>query len=120
MATQGDADRDVLDRVDSALLRAIKGAIWFPLVYLPRQIQASSLLAIRLLRIGLLLALWGIVVFGPAMILDEVHNAVIEMSILAWTVLALVGSVGGVFRVWKSTRARPDTNKPEDLREAFV
>jgi len=120
MATHGDADQEVLDRLDSALLRAIKGAIWFPLVYLPRRIQASSLLAIRLLRIGLLLVFWGIVVFGPATILDEVHNPVIEMAILAWTLLALAGSVGGVFRVWKSTSARPDTNKPEDLREAFV
>jgi hypothetical protein len=120
MTTHGDADRGVLDRVDSALVRAIKGAIWFPLVYLPRQVQASSLLGMRLLRIGFLLILWGAVVFGPATILDEVHNPVIEMAILAWTLLALIGSVGGVMRVWKSTRAVPDTNKPEDLREAFV
>jgi hypothetical protein len=110
----------VLDRVDSALVRAIKGAIWFPLVYLPRRIQASTSLAARVLRIGVLLALWGTLVFGPATVLDEVHNPVIEMAILAWTLLALIGSVGGVMRVWKSTRAVPDTSKPEDLREAFV
>ncbi len=67
MATHDGADGEVLDRVDSALLRAIKGAIWFPLVYLPRQIQASSLLGMRLLRIGFLLILWGAVVFGPAL-----------------------------------------------------
>ena len=112
MATHGDADREVLDRLDSALLRAIKGAIWFPLVYLPRQIRASSLLAFRLLRIGFLLVLWGAVVFGPVTILDEVHNPLIEMAILGWTVLALVGSVGGVLRVWKSTRAGPTRTSP--------
>ena len=120
MATHGDADQEVLDRLDSALLRAIKGAIWFPLVYLPRQIQASSLLGMRLLRIGFLLILWGAIVFGPVMFLGEVDEPVIAMAILAWTLLALVGSVGGVLRVWKSNRATPDTNKPEDLREAFV
>ena len=64
----------MLDRLDSALLRAIKGAVWFPLVYLPRQIRASSLLAFRLLRIGFLLVFWGVVVFGPVMFLDEVHD----------------------------------------------
>jgi len=120
MATHGDVDGEVLDRVDSALLRAIKGAIWFPLVYLPRQIQASSLLGMRLLRIGFLLILWGVVVFGPALFLGEVDEPLIAMAILAWTLLALVGSIGSVFRVWKSTRAVPETNKPEDLREAFV
>jgi hypothetical protein len=120
MATHSGEDREWLDRVDSALLRAIKGAIWFPLVYLPRQIQASSSPVARILRVGFLLLLWGIVVFGPAMFLGEVDEPVIAMAILAWTLLALVGSIGGVLRVWKSTRARPDTNKPEDLREAFV
>ena len=120
MATHGGADQEVLDRVASALVRAIKGAIWFPLVYLPRQIQASSLLVVRVLRICVLLALCGILVFGPATILDEVHNPVFETAILAWTALALVGSVGGVFGAWKSTRARPVADKPDDLREAFV
>ncbi len=120
MTTHDGADGEVLDRVDSALLRAIKGAIWFPLVYLPWQIQASSLLGMRLLRIGFLLILWGAIVFGPVMFLGEVDEPVIAMAILAWTLLALVGSVGGVMRVWKSTRTTPDTNKPEDLREAFV
>jgi hypothetical protein len=106
--------------VDSALLRAIKGAIWFPLVYLPRHIQASSSLVAKILRVGFLLFVWGVVVFGPAMLLGEVDEPVIVMAILAWTLLALVGSIGGILRVWKSTRAAPDTNKHEDLREAFV
>lgn len=120
MATHGGPDQEVLDRVDSALLRAIKGAIWFPLVYFPRQIQASTLLVVRLLRIGLLLVLWGAVVFGPATFLGEVHNPVIGMAILAWTLLALVGSIGGVLRFRNLNRAMPNTRKPEDLREAYV
>ena len=106
MATHEGADGDVLDRLDSALLRAVKGAIWFPLVYLPRLIQASTSLVARILRVSFLLILWGIVVFGPAMFLGEVDEPVFAMVILAWTVLALVGTVGGVLRVWKSTRAR--------------
>jgi hypothetical protein len=85
-------------------------------VYLPRQIQASSLLGMRLLRIGFLLILWGILILGPAMFPGDVDEPVIAMAILAWTVLALVGSVGGVMRVWKSTRTTPGTNKPGDLR----
>ncbi len=120
MTNHGGADREVLDRVDSALERAIKGAIWFPLVYFPRQIQASYPLVMRLVRIGLLLVLWGVLVFGPATFLGEVHSPVIAMAILAWTLLALVGSVGGVLRSRKFTRARPDADKPEDLREAFL
>ena len=53
MTTHGSEDQGVLDRLDSALVRAIKGAIWFPLVYFPRQLHKSFPLMVRLLRISL-------------------------------------------------------------------
>jgi len=116
----------VLQQLDSALIRAIKGAVWFPLIflfplaYLIRQFRACSLLALRLLRIGFLLLSWGFVVFGPLMFLDEVRDPDIAMAIVVWTLLATVGSIGGVFRVWNFARARRNASKPEDLKEAFV
>ncbi|SIO30783.1 hypothetical protein SAMN05444166_3659 [Singulisphaera sp. GP187] len=111
----------MLDQLDSALMRAIKGAIWLPLVYFPRQLQKSFPLVMRLLRIGLLLTIWIALVFGPAMFLGEVDEAVVGVMILAWTVLALAGSIGGVLRFRKLTRAMASsTQKPQDLKEAFV
>jgi hypothetical protein len=120
MSTHGSEDQGVLDRLDSALVRAIKGAIWFPLVYFPRQLHKSFPLVVRLLRIGLLLALWGALVFGPAMFLDEVDESVVAAGILAWTVLALAGSLGGVLRLRKLSRTMAGAKKPRDLKEAFV
>jgi hypothetical protein len=101
-------------------VRAIKGAFWFPFVYLPRQIQRSYPLVVKVLRICLLLAVWVIFVFGPLSFLEEVREPVVGMAILAWTVLALIGSFVGVMRLRKSTRATPGTEKPEDLAEAFI
>ena len=120
MTTHGSEDQGVLDRLDSALVRAIKGAIWFPLVYFPRQLHKSFPLLVRLLRISVLLALWSVLVFGPAMFLGEVDEPVVAAVILAWTLLALAGSVGGVLRLRKFTRAMAGTKKPENLKEAFV
>jgi hypothetical protein len=120
MATRDREDQDLIDELDSALLRAIRGAFWFPLVYVPRQIQRSFPSVARLLRICLLLAAWGVFVFGPAALLDEVRAPLVGVAILAWTFLALVGSVVGVIRLRKSDRAMPGADKPEDLSEAFV
>jgi len=120
MTTRDREDQGVLDVLDSALVRAIQGAFWFPLVYLPRQIQRSFPWVVKLLRICLLLAVWGVFVFGPFAFLEEVREPLVAVGILAWTLLALVGSVVGVMRLRKSARARPGTDKPEDLTEAFV
>ena len=120
MTTRDPEDQGVLDVLDSALVRAIKGAFWFPLVYLPRQLQRSFPLAVKLLRVCLLLSVWGAFVFGPAALLDEVRAPLVGTAILAWTLLALVGSVVGVMRLRKSDQAMPGTEKPEDLAEAFV
>lgn len=119
MTTHGNEEQGMLDRLDSTLVSAIKGAIWFPLVYFPRQLQKSFPLVMRLLRIGFLLALWGVLVYGPLMFLDEVDEPVMA-AILAWTLLALAGSVWGVLRFRKLTRAMVNTKKPENLKEAFV
>ena len=40
------------------------------------------------------------------MFLGEVDEPVVAMAILAWTLLALAGSVGGVLRGRKSTHAK--------------
>ena len=96
MATHGDADREVLDRVDSALLRAIKGAIWFPLVDLPRRIQTSSLLVVRLLRIGVLLIVVAVfyainVARGGVGAAEEGEDNDLTTPIDAKTVALLIG-----------------------------
>ncbi len=129
MATQGRTDQGVLDQLDSALIRAIKEAVWFPLIflfplaYLIRQFRACSLLALRLLRISFLLIAWGFVVFGPLMFLDDVRDPDIAMAIVVWSLIATLGSIGGVFRVWDFARARREARepgKPQDLKEAFA
>ena len=129
MTTQGRADQGVLEQLDSALIRAIKGAVWFPLIFLfplayrIRQARACSLLALRLLRIGFLLLAWGFIVFGPLMFLDGVRDPDIAMAIVVWSLIATLGSIGGVFRVWSFARARREARKPgkpEDLKEAFA
>ena len=74
MATHGDADREVLERLDPALVRAIKGAIWFPLVYFPRQLHRTFPLVVRLLRISVLLAVWGVLVLAPRCSLTRSTN----------------------------------------------
>ncbi|WP_406698744.1 hypothetical protein V5E97_07645 [Singulisphaera sp. Ch08] len=120
MATSSSEEWSVIDSVDSALLRAIKGAIWFPFVCVPRQIHRSFPLVVKLFRIGFLLALWGTLVFGPTLLLFEVDEPVVVMTVLAWTVLALAGSIGGVLRLRRLVRAMAGSKKPENLKEAFV
>jgi hypothetical protein len=120
MTTRDREDQGMLDVLDSALVRAIRGAFWFPLVYLPRQLQRSFPLVVKLLRICFLLAVWSVFVFGPLTFLDEIRAPVVGAAILAWTLLTLVGSVIGVMRLRKLTRAMPGTDKPEDLTEAFI
>ena len=130
MATHGEADQGVLEQLDSALIRAIKGAVWFPLIFLfplaclIRQFRACSSV-LRLLRTGFLLLAWGLLFFGPLMFLDEVRDPDVAMAIVVWSLLATLGSIGGVFRVWNfgRTRARREARepgKPEDLKEAFA
>lgn len=121
MATHGDVeDQGTLDRLDSALLRAIKGALWFPFVYVPRQLHRSFPVVMRLLRVFILFEIWLAVVFGPAMLLVEVDEPVAVVAILAWTVLALAGSLGGVLRSYWLSRAAVRTKKPKDLNEVFA
>ena len=129
MTTQGESNQELLDQLDLALIRAIKGAVCFPLVflfplaYLIRQFRACSLLMLRLLRIGFLLLAWGFLVFGPLMFLDEVRDPDLAMAFVAWSLFATLGSIGGVFRVWSFARARREARKPgkpEDLKEAFA
>ena len=120
MSTQDREDRGVLDRLDSALVMAIKGALWFPLVYIPRQIQGSFPLVVKVARVGGLFAVWLACVFGPASFLGEVNSPFVVMGILAWTVLALAGSAFGVWTLRKSARDTAGVEKPADLAEAFV
>ena len=131
MATQGRADQGVLEQLDSALIRAIKGALWFPLLFLLpvgcllQLIRAGSIRVLKLLRIGFLLLTWGFVVFGPLMFLKEVRDPDVAMGIVAWSLFATLGSIGGVFRVWNIGRTRArcqarEPGKPEDLKEAFA
>jgi len=119
----------VLEQIDSTLIRAIKGAVWFPLIFLfplaygIRQLRACSIVALKLLRIGFLLLAWGLLVFGPLMFLDEVRDPDIAMAIVVWSLIATLGSIGGVFRVWSFARARREAGnpgKPKDLKEAFA
>jgi hypothetical protein len=113
-------DGGLLDLVDTALVRAIKGAFWFPLVYLPRQLHRAFPLAVKLLRIGILLPVWMLIVFGPLGLLEETDDPVAAAVILAWTVLALTGSVVGVWRFRRPHRAEVRAEKPRNLAEVFA
>lgn len=120
MSTQDREDQSVLDRLDSALVRAIKGAIWLPLVYIPRRIQRSFPVVVKGARVAALLAVWVVCVFGPAAFLGEVDHPFVVIPILAWTLFALAGSVLGVWTLRKSARDAAGVAKPADLAEAFV
>ena len=83
----------------SALIRAIKGAVCFPLIFLfplaclIRQFRSFSLLTFRLLRTLFLLLAWCFLVFGPLMFLDEVRDPDIAMAIVAWSLMLLFATL---------------------------
>jgi hypothetical protein len=110
----------VLDALDSILVRAIKGVFWLPFVFLPSLIMKSFASVLKLLRLGILFVLWDLVVFGPLVLLAEVHDPVPVMAIVCWSLFALVGSAVGVMKLKTSTGASANAAKNVDFAEAFV
>jgi len=120
MATSGREDQGVLDSIDSMLVRAIHGAFWFPLGFVPRVLQRVFPTAVKLARVCVLFAVWAALVFWPLAFLDEVSEPFVGMFLVSWTVLAAAGSVWGILRVRRASSAAARTGKPADLAEAFV
>ncbi|WP_435016418.1 hypothetical protein TA3x_003984 [Tundrisphaera sp. TA3] len=115
---QPDADgRSTLDAIEEALRAGIRGAVWFPLVALPRAIQGAFPLAVKSTRILGLLALWAALVFGPLAVLDEVDEVFVPI-LVAWTVMAGLGSAFGVLRLRRRAPAKPA--RAADWAEAYA
>lgn len=120
MTTSERPSPGILETLESALVRAIKGAIWFPVMYLPRQIQKAFPVAVRLLRVLALFAVWVALVCWPLAFIDDIEDPLVGFGVVGWTVMGLVGSVAGVLRHRKSAARSAAAAKPADLAEAFV
>lgn len=110
----------VLDALDSVLVRAIKGMFWFPLVFLPRLVLSGFPVVFKLIRVAILFAVWSLFVFGPLPLIAEVHEPLVGLAIVCWTLLALLGSAVGVFKLRKPATAIPRMAKSASYAEAFV
>jgi hypothetical protein len=126
-------DQDVVDALEVILVRAIRGAFWFPFVFLPlqirrafpafvsllRQLQRAFPVAAKVSRVCAMLAAWAVFVFGPLAFLEEVDGPIV-IAIVGWTVLAAVGSAVGVMSLRRSAAAHPGAEKPAGFADAFV
>ncbi|QEH34501.1 hypothetical protein OJF2_30400 [Aquisphaera giovannonii] len=119
MATEDRGNPGMLDILDTALIGAIKGAVWLPLVALPRLIQRTLPSVVKLLRVAVLAAVWLVLVFGPLPFLDGVDDPILGFALAGWTVVACLGSAIGLLRLRRIALRRPGP-KPRDLREAFA
>src|SRR5262249_30986878 len=121
MTSEDRANPGILDILDTALLGAIRGAVWLPLVAIPRLIQRTLPSVVKLFRVLLLAAVWVFLVFGPLVFLAEVRDLLPGLLIVGWTATACVGSIAGIFRRSRRRAAvRRLQEKPSDLREAFA
>lgn len=125
-----DADNDVLDEVESLLIRMLIGTIRFPFIWLPRNIYklCKSLFptAVRVFRIcGLAALLAGIILFPGlyaiffhqtnACLADRVPTELLQMSIDqstltrlvcgTWSILAFTGAVWGAIYIRRKRKA---------------
>jgi hypothetical protein len=96
--------QSVLKQIDAALVRMLKGIVWFICHRIPELIseliREFREVVFRLARIAVLGGLWLAVTVGPLAVCWS-HGLCSWAGVLGltWTVLAITGSVWGLYRL---------------------
>lgn len=133
--TGTDVGDDVLDQAESLLRRMIAGVFWFAFARLPlwvyRWLTRLSPLAVKLVRLAVLFAVWIVLVGGPVIVCERSESVRFDYSAFAaktglpimdyewlesvrlyrslawaWGIIAMTGSIWGVFYIRRRLRKR--------------